>query len=414
VIRADLRRHGRFYTPERLAREVVARTLAPLTGGRGRIRVCDPACGDGVFLREAARFAPGRVELCGVDTDDGALRRVGLPGAELHCADALRMDWGGRTFDAVLGNPPWISYSGRHAQAPPPPVASRLKERGGWPSLHALFVELAVRLARRRIGLLLPAQVCELAGYAPLRAFVRKHCAVETPLDCGEQVFVGVTQPVCALFLERRKGGDPGAGGPFFAEADPYAGLGRPPAAAFGDIGVHTGNCARKLLRPGGAPIREGKDVAAFRLGPPRRGFDPDAPRAPGDYFRAAPLARYRDVPILLRQTAARPVAALHTGRTWFRNSVLACFGVPGLPDEVTVAWLNSGVIADWHRARVREANQRAFPQLKIRHLRDLPLPPPAAAPGALAPLARAVARDGRLDLSADLDAAVAEWFARA
>ena len=104
----------------------------------------------------------------------------------------------------------------------------------------------------------------------------------------------------------------------------------RPPPESFADIGVHTGNCAKKLLRPGGIPIREGKDIVAFELRAPRRTFHPDTPKEEGEYFRASPLARYRGVPIVIRQTADRPIAALHTEPTYFRNSVLACHGIPG------------------------------------------------------------------------------------
>jgi len=77
----------------------------------------------------------------------------------------------------------------------------------------------------------------------------------------------------------------------------------------------------------------------------------------------------------------------------------------------LTVAWLNSTAVAEHHRSRVREANQSAFPQLKLRHLRALPHP--GDAPPGLVDVARAVARDGRLDLAPELDVRVAEWLAR-
>jgi hypothetical protein len=182
----------------------------------------------------------------------------------------------------------------------------------------------------------------------------------------------------------------------------------------FGDIGVHTGNCAKKLLRSGngGHPVREGRDVHAYRLDPPRKTLVRDLPpRAEGDYFRVGPRERYEAVPILLRQTAARPVAALHTQPAYFRNSVLACYGVEGVPPELVVAWLNSAAVADYHRTKVREAGQRAFPQLKLKHLRDLPMPDWTAAPETLTRLARRVARDGALDRATELDDATSAWL---
>jgi hypothetical protein len=174
---------------------------------------------------------------------------------------------------------------------------------------------------------------------------------------------------------------------------------------------VHTGNCAGKLLRTRGYPIREGRDIQPYRLARARKRFDPDARLAPGEYFRAAPLARYREVPILLRQTAARPIAAIHAEPTYFRNSALACLGVPGLPHAVTVAWLNASAVGHYHVAAVREASQIAFPQVKLKHLRDLPLPRAEAMPAGLVRLARAVAREGRMALEPELDEAVSAWF---
>jgi len=416
-MRPGMHSAGKVYTPAPLASEVVRRTLEPLAGRRD-LRILDPACGDGVFLREACRYVDPRC-LVGMDIDAAAVARARreLPGADLRVGDALRHGWRER-FDAVIGNPPWISWSGRHAQplaeADKRYYATRFETFSGWPSLHGLFLELAVRLARGRIGLLLPAQVCDLEGYGSVRAFVRRHCRVQSVLDCGEGSFRGVTQPCCALFLEA--GASAGGPAPFWGpgNVDPelladLAAFPKPPPQAFGDIGVHTGNCASKLLRAGGLPIREGKDVHAFRLDPPRRTLIADPPRGPGDYFRIGERARFLAVPIVLRQTAARPVAARHEAPAYFRNSVLACHGIRGVDPDLVVAWLNSSVVGWYHRTHVRESGQRAFPQLKLKHLRDLPTPRWQEASPELRRLARDVTR--RPDSVARLDETVSAWF---
>lgn len=415
---------GRVYTPPALAARLVRRALEALPGAP---RICDPACGEGAFLVEAKRalvergLSPLDAERClfGVDVDAEAVTRArrALPGAEIACADALAMDWGARRFDAVVGNPPWASFSGRHAEDLTEPMRrtlSRYESFRGWPSLHGPFLELAVRLSRGRVAFLLPSQVLDLDGYGAVRAIVRAHCRVEGILDCGERGFEGVTQPCCALFLVRKEGGSGGGAAPFLVTAEDlvrFADFRRPPPDAFRDIGVHTGNCAEKVLRTRGYPIREGRDVQPYRLLRARKHFDPAARTGPGDYFRAAALARYREVPILLRQTAARPIAALHAEPGLFRNSVLACMGLPGLPHEVAVAWLNSSAVAHYHVAAVREASQIAFPQVKLKHLRDLPLPRAEDAPAGLFRLAREVAREGRECVEPDLDALVSAWF---
>lgn len=127
---------GVFYTPEYVARHMVEHTLGKkLDVCRSveealKIKVCDPACGSGVFLRMAqekiARWAiergfcgSERVKLeaaiqreClyGSDIDSAALRLAAkaLPLANWLRIDALRPgSFAGERFDVVVGNPPY-------------------------------------------------------------------------------------------------------------------------------------------------------------------------------------------------------------------------------------------------------------------------------------------------------------------
>jgi hypothetical protein len=414
---------GRVYTPADLARRVARLALARLPRDEP-LAVCDPACGDGSLLVAVQRLRPD-ARLFGVDVDAAAIARARArlgSRATLVCADALDRRWVEGPFGVVVANPPWVSFSGRQAQ--PIDDARRADLRGryalfrSWPALHSAFVELAVRLARDRIAMLLPAQVCDLERYGPVRAYLRTHGRIVEPaLPLGERAFQGVVQPSCLLTVDRRGisstfGNHPV---PLRPSAADYPGvldaLPRPPAHLFADIGVHTGNCARKLIGDRGEPVREGRDVTPYALAAPRRRFASGYEPVGEEYFRAAPLAQYRAIPILLRQTADRPIAALHAEPAYFRNSVLACRGLPGVDDALVVAWLNNSLTARYHGATVREAGQRSFPQLKVRHLRELPMPDLRAAPASIVALARAVAREGRLERAAELDAAFAAWF---
>jgi SAM-dependent methyltransferase len=413
---------GCVYTPDDLARRLARIALARLPRHE-RPTVCDPACGDGSLLAAVQRLRPD-AELFGLDLDADALQlarqRLG-PDATLVQGDALGRRWLEGPFGVVVANPPWVSYSGRQAQPITGDRRSELRERyrlfRSWPALHSAFVELSVRLARDRIALLLPAQVCDLERYGPVRSFLRTHGRIVEPaLPLGEDAFEGVVQPSCLLTIDRRGVSksladepipltDHAAGYPALLDR-----LARPPAAMFTDIGVHTGNCARRLVGEVGEPIREGRDVRPYELGEPRRRFRFDYEPAGEEYFRAASLAAYRDIPILLRQTADRPMAALHRAPAYFRNSVLACRGLAGVDDALVVAWLNNSLTARYHRATVRESGQRSFPQLKVRHLRELPMPDFATAPKKLVELARAVAKRGRVEQADALDAAFVRW----
>ena len=437
TLEADLQhrtRHlGAHYTPEPIAQRAAATALAPLCHGRPandilRLRILDPAVGSGRFLAAALDFlaqATGRPAelrpqiaatcLYGIDihADAAALARrtiaqaAGIPAHALRphiiAADALLADipaaLGTATFHAILTNPPWLSYSGRQAAAIEPARRRRLAQRYAafrrWPTAHGAFLELAARLlaADGRAALIVPQQVCHLAGYQATRHAVRQHCHFAPPPEpLGERAFPGVTQPAAIVHLHRPVA--PAAdcvhaptSAPAIHAASPDIATRilrklrqHPPAPpeAFRDPGVHSGNSARLILRPepgpGHAPVREGRCVQAFALAPAHKWLatTPDLPE--GHYCTIRTLATYQGARIVLRQTANRPIAARHVDPTYFRNSVLACTGVDGLDDTVLLGLLNSSLLAFAHRHSHADGRQKAFPQVKIAHLRALPL----------------------------------------
>jgi len=178
---------GVVYTPAAITEPMVRTALAPLRGRRD-LRICDPACGDGAFLRAVvkvlAEWMPlddARRCVVGVDIDDAALARVGLPGATLVAGDALALDWSALgCFDAVVGNPPYIRQE-------------RLAKAGlrGWASydgvadLYVYFVELAHRIVRPggRYCLIVPDKWMTAAYGRPLRAFLAGEGSIEGLVD---------------------------------------------------------------------------------------------------------------------------------------------------------------------------------------------------------------------------------------
>ncbi|MCG8427179.1 MAG: type I restriction-modification system subunit M [Chromatiales bacterium] len=106
---------GEFYTPHKVS-ELVARLAAPKPGDR----ICDPSCGSGGLLIEAAREVGDRnYALFGMEVNGStwALARMNM---FLHGADAARIEWcntltspalvendGLMTFDVVVANPPF-------------------------------------------------------------------------------------------------------------------------------------------------------------------------------------------------------------------------------------------------------------------------------------------------------------------
>lgn len=328
--------------------------------------------------------------------------------------DAAEASGGG--FDAVLGNPPWVSWSGRQKVDIEPDILSGLRRRfpsiTRWPAAHSAFLLLSTEIVRSggRVGLVLPKQMADLEAYSATRLTVTENASLVGPVvDAGEDAFAGVTQPVGLFVLQRRHRHVSGSRQPWpVIEWVDNNGLAPNPhlsvrpsdellsgllgelsdrprfaAGTFGDPGVHTGNVSRKIVArfppPGSeswAPVREGRDIVPYYCGPPSKWLWVAPDLDDGEYCTIRSADRYRDTPILIRQTANRPIAARHCDPTYFRNSLLGCHGVPGVSDAVVIAFLNSALYAVLHRGSARDANQKAFPQVKVRHLQAFPAIP--------------------------------------
>jgi len=389
-------RPGVVFTPARLA-ERLARGLRAPAGAA----LLDPACGEGQLLLAGRLFAGQPAGLFGIELLSAAADRarerlaradpVPGPPVEIQCADALAPGtrWPAGTW--VLANPPWASFSGRgsarEALGPPPPSDGA----GRWPCLQSAFLE---RIARHVAGegtgarVIVPAGLTETEAYGPLREAVTRRVRVVQVEDLGERAFPGVVIP--AVILELAPADAPRASprawvGPAAAAGEPsplasaLEPFSRLPATTFADPGVHSGNAARELVvreaheaLPG---VLEGRCLSAFSLSAPQAGLRLDLVPTPELRFRVRALSHYRAFPVLLRQTADRPIAALHEPRTYFRNSLLAAREVPGLDPAFLVAVLNGPVATAWHRESFGDARQRAFPQVKVGHLRTQPFP---------------------------------------
>jgi SAM-dependent methyltransferase len=486
------KRTGSYYTPEALTRVVGGRAFDALEGAlgnagvRGRpLCVLDPALGAGAFLLQAGRELIERGgrsavqivqhELFGVDVSplavavaeaslwllaDSPELSLAAAGVHLREGDALCSIAAGKvlgrrgvdfdellpddadSFDLVLGNPPWVAFAGRATQ----PLAPAMREHyrktfqafRGYPTLHALFVELAARLAPRGVvALLIPSPVADLDGYRPVRsALARSHAVQEPLLELGQDAFESVTQPCFALVAAPRQAPEPQPERPFvLTERRRSAGaaaavqtpsalerlmsLPRLPAELFGEMGLQTnGAVTRQLLYRGSAPpkdfsysLLEGRNIAEYRRSAPRLFLKPDQAFLAAHRCRLRAVADYSRVKLVVRQTAAITIAAAHDG-TPFRNSLLAGFELEQFPFQLTLGLLNSTLYRALHLAGRRDARQGAFPQVKIAHLRSLPAAPACADRTRIAELsthANAAGLDA--ELRSALDDAVYEAF---
>ncbi|MRG96729.1 Eco57I restriction-modification methylase domain-containing protein [Polyangium spumosum] len=296
-------------------------------------------------------------------------------------------------FDALVGNPPWVSYAGRAAQ----PLAAELRAFyrstnpafAGYRNLQGLFVYQCARMLRPggRLGLVLPTSMSDLGGYEPTRRAHDALCACDEDLPDFGDAFEGVFQPSMGLISTRRSaplalesaGAWPLSRSDLDAEAtallERLSALPKLPPHLFGERGFQSTGDDVRHLHEREAPderfrvgVRVGGDIEPFARRPPRLYCDP------ADFSgRFRKDAEWLAVRLLIRQTARFPMVAPSDGLA-FRNSILAGFSDERHSAAFLLGWLNATPIRWYHYMRHRDARQ-GMPQVKITHLRALPAP---------------------------------------
>ncbi len=214
---ARRRELGSFYTPVDVAERLVA---IALDGIEGAPVVCDPSCGDGVFLLAAARALEARGLdrsrialdlLWGVDVDaravDAASEAIAAwagvsPGDHLRVADGLDdLGWSAR-FDVVVGNPPFLNQLQRATVRARP---TRWDEcSGAYTDTAFLFMLVGLDLVRDggRVVLVQPQSFAAARDAAGVRDAIGARGAVTGMWTCDELVFDASVR-VCAPVIER-------------------------------------------------------------------------------------------------------------------------------------------------------------------------------------------------------------------
>jgi adenine-specific DNA methylase len=237
------KRLGAFFTPPDLARAVVA--WAVRSAGD---RVLDPAAGEAVFLQAAverlkdlgSQEAPAHVR--GIELDprirEEALALLGSSGSvvDIHLGDffGFRSEDFATSFDAVVGNPPYVRYHrfrGDARRRARDVAASRGVWLSGLASAWAPFVIHASTFVAPggRLALVLPAELLHVDYASPVREFLLRRFARVTVVAFEEAVFPGALIDAVLLLAED---GSPGSGLRLVMLED-LRGLGRPLAGEF-------------------------------------------------------------------------------------------------------------------------------------------------------------------------------------
>jgi SAM-dependent methyltransferase len=321
-------------------------------------------------------------------------------------------------FDAVLSNPPW----GQKAIATSKPMQRYLRERfpssAGIFDLFRPFVELGVRLTRPggRFGMVLP-DIILLKNYPRTRLHLLDHLTLEridwwgkafagaeidvativgckSPAPAGQQVAATVhdrATPLAHALLQTDFRNNPRHTFNLHLTTarrrivDALASC--PRLGDYFEIheGVHSGNMRADLFVRANVdatcrPLFFGRDeIAPYRL--QWTGWHICLGAVPGTRTREryANLGRpewHAQAKLLVRRTGDRVLAAVDRTGTYASNNFFLVFPRQPCPLDLDglCALLNSRFMT-WYFRTVEPRQGRAFAELKIKHLRDFPLP---------------------------------------
>ncbi len=213
---------GEFYTPKKVS-ELVAKLAQPKSGDK----ICDPACGSGGLLLEAAKLVKDRnFALYGMEVNGNtwALARMNM---FLHQADSARIEWCNTLtnpalvendklmkFNVVIANPPF-SLSKWGAEEAENDIYNRFwrgippKSKGDWAFISHM-IESALH-KEGRVAVVVPHGVLFRGGAeGRIRQKVIEENLLDAVIGLPGNLFPTTSIPVAILIFDRKRE----AGGP--------------------------------------------------------------------------------------------------------------------------------------------------------------------------------------------------------
>lgn len=198
---------GAFFTPTPVARFVTDWAVRSPSDA-----VLEPSCGDAVFLHEVGRGGCHLGPLVGVEIHEASAqesaRSLLAEGIEatIRTGDFFVQEPVG-SFDAVVGNPPYVRYQAFSGAARARSRAAALRAGVSLTGLASSWAAFTVHSALHlkpggRLGLVLPAELLTVNYAADVRRFLMEHfCSVGLVLFV-DRVFPGVQEEVVLLLAD--------------------------------------------------------------------------------------------------------------------------------------------------------------------------------------------------------------------
>ena len=201
---------GGYYTPLSLAKFIVNWGVTNQVSS-----ILEPSCGDGAFL-EALKKSSGNFECTAVEVLDSEAEKSGmLVQNDLRFKvinndfyDEYKNHLSDKTFDLVIGNPPYIRY--QYLTEEQREEQSLIMTSNGLAANKLInawvsFVVASVQLlsGNGKVGLVIPAELLQVKYAEKLRMYLMTHLQKITIVTFRELVFPDVQQEVVILMGEK-------------------------------------------------------------------------------------------------------------------------------------------------------------------------------------------------------------------
>lgn len=214
---------GAFFTPTAVAKYVSRWAVRD-----ARDWVLEPSCGEAAFLLAAldrqvhlASSASDEPwgELAGVELHEASaasaralLAEAGAPDTQVHQGDFFAVE-PSPTYDAVIGNPPYVRYQDFAGASRTASRAAALRAGVSLTGLASSWAAFTVHSALflkpgGRLGLVLPAELLSVNYAAQVREFLMRRFGRVRLVLFTERVFPGVLEEVVLLLAEGTGGTD--------------------------------------------------------------------------------------------------------------------------------------------------------------------------------------------------------------
>lgn len=207
---------GGFYTPKIMSDFIVNWIF---NDNNNPTNILEPSCGDGIFLESLAEYADKRgfsckaIELIDEEAKKADERVSNYDNFEVKEGDFFTLyekELKEKSFDAVVGNPPYIRYQYLTAEQRQEKsdilVSNGMK---GNKSINAwvAFVVAAVQMlsCNGKMGLVIPAELLQIYYAEDLRRFLTESLSKIDIIAFEELVFPEVQQEVIILLGEKKK-----------------------------------------------------------------------------------------------------------------------------------------------------------------------------------------------------------------